>query len=231
MLKTKATSFYRSLSKKWKRKRLLKCFELLSPIESSTLIDMGGGSGSFFSENKDLIEKYKINVVIADIDKINLEKASARGFKTILLGEHGFSEFADDEFDIVFCNSVIEHVTTPKKNVWEYTDQSFYKEAFKTQKEFAESIERISKQYFVQTPHRFFPIESHSWTPALYSYPDSREKHVKRLGILKKYWIKETQPDFNLLTEQEMRFLFPGATDVYTNRVFGLPKEIIAYRS
>jgi hypothetical protein len=38
-------------------------------------------------------------------------------------------------------------------------------------------------------------------------------------------------PDFNLLTEEEMTRLFPGATGIYCNKVMGFPKEIIAYRT
>src|SRR5579875_2428417 len=55
--------------------------------------------------------------------------------------------FADRAFDIVFSNSVIEHVGGPA-----------------AQKRFAEEIMRTGKRYWVQTPDRSFPVEPHLLT-------------------------------------------------------------------
>src|SRR5438445_13817496 len=52
--------------------------------------------------------------------------------------------FADGSFDIVFSNSVIEHVGDTESH-----------------RRFAEEIARVGRAYWVETPNRWFPIEPH----------------------------------------------------------------------
>ena len=52
------------------------------------------------------------------------------------------SEFRDKEFDVIFSNSVIEHVGS-----------------YDAQRRMAQEVMRVGERYFVQTPNRFFPIE------------------------------------------------------------------------
>ena len=226
-----ARQAYRRMSRRWKQKRFEAFVQCVSPPSGATVIDLGGATGRFFHENRAIVEDLGLKIVIADIDEQSLKVAEKNGLETLLLSESGFGEFQDGEFDVVFCNSVIEHVTLSKKDVWEYVDQDFAEKAYAMQSEFAKCIERIAKSYFVQTPHVRFPIESHTWFPACYIVTANRKKHVQRLKKINKYWIKTSSPDFNLLDEERFRALFPGATKVYTNTVLGFPKELIAYRS
>ncbi|NDV21339.1 bifunctional 2-polyprenyl-6-hydroxyphenol methylase/3-demethylubiquinol 3-O-methyltransferase UbiG [Desulfovibrio sp. JC022] len=225
-----ASRFYQHISRGWKRKRFIQFLDLVKPEPGKVVLDLGGGSGSFFYDNFDLVQKYGLRVVIADISSQDLLKAESRGFETYQLRENSFEHIVDDRFDTIFCNSVIEHVTLPKSEIWDYTADDFYEKAFEVQKDFAADIERVAKKYFVQTPCIDFPLESHSWLPTFYSYPKSRALHVARLEMILKYWIKRTSPDFNLLDEVQMRTLFPCADGVFCNRVLGFSKELIAYR-
>lgn len=59
------------------------------------------------------------NVFIADIETSKLEIGRKRyGFTTVLLDESGKIPYPDQFFDLVYCSSVIEHVTVPKEQVW-----------------------------------------------------------------------------------------------------------------
>ena len=84
--------------------------ETLQPSETDQLLDLGGGNGSHFNQ---IIDDEKIkNVVISDISESDLKYAKEKfGYKVSLLEESNQLPFLDNEFDIVFCNSVIEHDT------------------------------------------------------------------------------------------------------------------------
>lgn len=62
--------------------------------------------------------------------------------------------FADQSFEIVYSNSVIEHLST-----------------FERQKQFAQECQRVGKKYYVQTPNCRFFIEPHLLTPLIHWLP------------------------------------------------------------
>jgi 2-polyprenyl-3-methyl-5-hydroxy-6-metoxy-1,4-benzoquinol methylase len=64
------------------------------------------------------------------------------------------SPSAARSFDIVFSNSVIEHVGDAE-----------------SQQQFAHEIARVGRAYWVQTPNRRFPVEPHLLTPFLHFLP------------------------------------------------------------
>lgn len=141
----------------------------------------------------------------------------------------GGVKFPDKYFDIVYCSSVIEHTTVEKSKIWDYQNGKEFKlESWKKQKLFAEEIVRLGKQYFVQTPSKTFPIESHTWLPFFGYLP--REILLPLLKISNKYWVKAAPPDFNLLGFKEMKMLFPEAEIVSENKI-GFTKSIMAIKS
>jgi hypothetical protein len=151
------------------------------------------------------------NVYVADFNKHDLQKASEKGFNIIQLDESGKIPIEKNQFDIIFSNSVLEHVTVDKKDVYSFTtNKEFYKKAIERQKLFADEIRAKSDKYYVQTPYKYFPVESHSWLPGLIVFLPRRIQ-IAILNITNKFWVKRTSPDWNLLTVKEMRNLFPDA--------------------
>ena len=77
----------------------------------------GGGSNiNFVLKGKSISPG---NVYIADIDRILVNKGALRyGFTPVVVDESGRLPFDDGFFDIVYCSSVIEHVTAPKNIIW-----------------------------------------------------------------------------------------------------------------
>jgi len=69
--------------------------------------------------------------------------------------------FADQEFDLVYCSSVIEHVPPPRRAA------------------FAAELRRVGRAWMVQTPAHSFPIEPHSLLPGAHWLP---------LGLRRPYW-------------------------------------------
>jgi len=210
-----------------KRGKLFK--ETLSPVEIDQLLDLGGGNGSHFNQ---IIDDDNIkNVTISDISESDLKYAKEKfGYRTSLLEESNELPFRDNEFDIVFCNSVIEHVTLPKKEIWTFKDtREFKKISLERQAEFSNEIRRIGKSYFVQTPNKYFIIESHSWLPGLIAFLP-RNIQITIIRIFNRFWPKKTTPDWNLLTYNDMQKLFPDAI-IYKEKSLGLTKSLIAIKT
>jgi hypothetical protein len=128
--------------------------------------------------------------------------------------------FADRSFDVVFCNSVIEHLGT-----WQ------------AQKKFAEEIYRVSSRHFVQCPHKYFPVEPHLITPFVHWVP-----RRLRIRLLRNFtvWGWMTRPrhedcrkmieELQLLGNSEMRRLFPES-QIQVERLLGIPKSLIAIKN
>jgi SAM-dependent methyltransferase len=72
--------------------------------------------------------------------------------------------FADGEFDLVYCNSVIEHIEAARRPA------------------FAAELRRVARGWYVQTPARSFPIEPHSLLPGAQWLPVALRRRYWRLG-------------------------------------------------
>lgn len=106
--------------------------------------------------------------------------------------------FQNNSFDIVFRNSVIEHVTIPKDRIWRlYSGNEFRRRSLVHQKEFADEIRRVGKGYWVQSPYKYFPVESHTWLPFIALFP--RSILILMLKVTNRIWVKKTSPDWYLL--------------------------------
>jgi len=214
---------------KWAEERFDHFVRAMDLQPGMKIVDLGGGTGDFFYKFGRKIAHLGCQLAVADICEPALAIARSRGLNTISMKEDCV-EFDDRDFDIVFCNSVIEHVTLPKHEVWQcYDDATFSTKSFSRQREFANAIRRMADGYFVQTPHRDFIIEAHTWYPRWVARR-SRRSFIKILTLTNRFWVQKTIPDFNLLDEHQMRDLFPDADCIFVNRKLGFKKEIIAYK-
>ena len=128
-------------------------------------------------------------------------------------------QFADQEFDIVFSNSTIEHVGD-----------------FVDQERMAQEVRRLGKRYFVQTPNRYFPIEPHFLFPYFQFLPIParvwllQNFNFSRSGkIADRQKALESVKEIRLLTIAEMRRLFADG-NIYKENFGGMVKSIIAYK-
>ena len=96
--------------------------------------------------------------------------------------------FADDEFDLVYCSSVIEHVPPAQRAA------------------FAAEAQRVGRAWFVQTPARSFPIEPHALLPFAHWLPARLRRPYWRLGAAGAW------EDISLLSRRELEALFGPAS-------------------
>jgi hypothetical protein len=131
--------------------------------------------------------------------------------------------FRDGAFDIVFSNSVIEHVGGRA-----------------SQEQFAREAARVGRGYWIQTPNRWFPVEQHLLTPFLHWLPKAWQRAITPRATLWGAWARVTPDrrefylshflnDVRLLGAGDLRRLFPGAT-LLRERALGVCKSLIACR-
>lgn len=209
------------------RRRSELFLRLMKPQDGMSILDLGGGRGEFMGRIKD---KVKARFVVSDIlDYAALVKEKYQ-FDFVQIPEDGRLPFADKEFDIVLCNSVIEHVTMPKDQLGQrkISQAEWSMRAIERQRQFADEIRRIGKSYFVQTPHKHFPIEAHTLLPFVNWLDYNQTTAI--LHFANRWWAKGyNRVDWYLLNSREMRGFFPEGT-IHIERFLGLPKSIIAYR-
>ncbi|HEB89437.1 MAG TPA: class I SAM-dependent methyltransferase [Deltaproteobacteria bacterium] len=177
------------------------------------MLDVGGTED--FWERMGFLEADEAEITI-----LNLEAPPARSphVRTLDGNACHMPMFEDDSFDVVFSNSVIEHVG-----------------GIEEQRAMANEIRRIGRRYFVQTPNRFFPIEPHFMFPFFQFLPRGLQvwllMHLDLTfgGRLESVEAAEaTAASVELLSERAFMDLFPGA-DLYREKVLGLTKSFIAH--
>jgi len=129
------------------------------------------------------------------------------------------SQFADNAFDVVHSNSVIEHV-----GLWS------------DQRRMAREVRRLAPRYFVQTPNFWFPYEPHFRMPLIHWLPEPWRAAIvmrKACGFYPRARsCDEAQnilQDVRLLAADAMASLFPDAA-IERERFGPLTKSIIAVR-
>jgi hypothetical protein len=200
--------------------------ERMRPRRGMSILDLGGSDGAFMAA---ILDGVAAEVTVADVSDAPLQAGHRYGFRGVVLEDEGPLPFPDGEFDVVFCNSVIEHVTLPKEDCERrgYGRREWRERSLERQTAFAREIRRVGRAYFVQTPHRHFPIEAHTWLPAV-NWLSHRSTRVL-LRVSDRFWVKYCGvADWHLLDVQDMQSLFPDSA-IRVERALGLPKSIIAY--
>jgi SAM-dependent methyltransferase len=95
--------------------------------------------------------------------------------------------FADQSFDVVFSNAVIEHVGDVER-----------------QRQFVAEALRVGSRVFLTTPNRWFPLEVHTRLPLVHWLPTAASDRAYELTG--KGWAREN----HLLGSGDLRRLFPG---------------------
>jgi hypothetical protein len=126
---------------------------------------------------------------------------------------------ASRRYDMVFSNSVIEHVGGHERRI-----------------RFAEAVRSLADRYWVQTPYRYFPIEPHYVAPGLQFLPLAlRQRYAYRWPLT--HTRPKNQPSalddvmwVELVDRTQMRHYFPDG-QLLNERILGLTKSLIAVRS
>jgi len=202
-----------SLSHRMRKKRFEFFLSILHQIPKPLSILDIGGTVEFW-------KAMQFNEPGVSITLLNLESPATVEYPFIFLQGDAtdLSNIKHQQFDLVFSNSVIEHLFS-----WQ------------NQQKMAVEILRVAKWHFIQTPNYWFPIEPH-WVFPFFQYLPIKiriwlTQHISLGHILKqKDYTKAVQQvaEVKLLTKQEMMTLFPNSA-IYCEKFLGLNKSFIAY--
>lgn len=158
--------------------------EFIQPSPEAKILDVGA-TESEYQKSDNILEKeypYPENITVLGVD--NYEEFCKRYpyVKTIIY-QGGKFPFKDKEFEICWCNAVIEHVGDRK-----------------AQEFFLKEISRTTKRAFITTPNKNFIYESHTRLLFLHYLP--KKIFDKILVMIGKSW--GTADYMNLLGEKDI---------------------------
>jgi hypothetical protein len=199
------------------RRRRIDLLLGLIPSEATRfrMLDIGGTSWSW----------RHLGVTLPSFVEVTLLNLSAEpapmppGFQSVVGDARRMPEIGTASFDLVFSNSVIEHVGT-----------------LFDQMAMAAEVQRVARGYFVQTPYRHFPVEPHFLVPAWQYLPVWLRRRLlarRDLGWMKRaadpLRAQAEVEQVRLLDQREMRLLFPGG-ELWREKIGPLVKSLVAWK-
>jgi len=176
------------------------------------ILDVGGTE--YFWVHRDFHKSTDIKVTLLNLEKVEVEHDM---FESVSGDASDLSQYKDNEFDIVFSNSVIEHLYTWEKQV-----------------KMANECMRVGRFHYIQTPNKYFFIEPHFRLPffdllpkklAFWLLVNTPLSHGHRWKHeMASTWLEEIK----LLTLRQMKELF-STSSVHREKFLGMTKSFTAH--
>jgi len=129
-------------------------------------------------------------------------------------------DFPNHSYDILFSNSVIEHVGSHEN-----------------QKAFACEARRVGKKLWIQTPAYECPIEPHYLAPFIHWLPKKWQKKLIRKFTIRGILDRPTNLEIDIMVEstrllsyKEFKCLFPDCEILIEKIFFIVPKSYVAIK-
>ncbi len=187
-------------------------FSVFEKNERLRILDVGGTD--YFWKDSQILTLPNVEITLLNLHE---EKSSHSSVKGVIGDATDMKEYPDNHFDLVFSNSVIEHLYD-----------------LKGQTRMAKEVQRVGKKFFIQTPNKYFPIEAHYALPFAQFMPKSWVHFLltkTKLSRLEKWDEKAAQQyldEIKLLSKDELKNLFPGSK-VYEENFLGMTKSFAAH--
>ncbi len=210
MGQTAVNRVIRRLGRHYRHRRMALFLDALAPASDSRILDVGGTVAFWASSG--------VGSPIVVLNPAPWAAGDGPQNITFVQGDGTATGYGDREFDIVFSNSVIEHLGTIDE-----------------QRKMAGEIRRVGRSYWVQTPARWFPFDGHLIAPFGHWLPRRLRRCVAPItpyALLRHASPEQARAmvdEIRLLSAGEVRDLFPDAT-LLREKAFGLTKSYIAMR-
>lgn len=181
-------------------------------LASMTVLDLGGRVETWL---RSPVRPRRVHVVNVEADGsdvpdwASVEEGDACDLPPAVTGR---------SYDLVFSNSVIEHVGGHERRL-----------------RFAEAVRSLAPAHWVQTPYRYFPLEPHWVVPGMQFLPVRLRSTVALRWPLGHTPARDAEDALSavlwteLLDRTQMRHYFPDAR-LLAERVGGLTKSLVAVR-
>ncbi|MET0295199.1 MAG: class I SAM-dependent methyltransferase [Phenylobacterium sp.] len=180
------------------------------------VLDLGGEPDYWRLFDRAMLERCGVHATLVNPQAFTVDDPM---FTAVEGDACALPQWADNAFDLVHSNSVIEHVGD-----WPRMEA------------FAAEARRLAPRYYVQTPYFWFPIEPHFSAP--FFHWRSEQSRARAL-MKRRHGFAERASDIGaamrdvqharLLDKTQFRHLFPDARHL-DERFGGLTKSLIAIR-
>jgi Methyltransferase domain len=239
-----------SVARQMRQRRWSMLHERFPELAEMRVIDIGGLAGSWLQAPARPSELVVLNLPGGDWTTRTTKLEDQLGPHATVRHVEGDAcdlpaELRDERFDLVYCNSVIEHVGGHGRRI-----------------ALADSVHSLGDHHWVQTPYRYFPVEPHSLIPGLQFLPSrwqaaavrywpfghmstfpsgdlletevakrshDRAGHNSKLRDIDPYYAVVTAQSVELLSKAELHTYFP-TSEIVNERVLGLVKSLVAVR-
>jgi hypothetical protein len=203
-----------SLAARLRRKRYERFQSLIRSVPRPIrILDVGGTQGVWniigFEGRAD------VQITLLNLYAV---ETSGSNIRSVVGDARNMQQFETGAFDLVFSNSVIEHVGGPDD-----------------MKRMADEIKRVGKRYFIETPNRYFPVEPHFLFPFFQFLPFTIRTMLLqnfRLGYCRRRPeradAEQEVRSIRLLSGTELKRLSPEAV-IERERLCGLTRCLLAY--
>lgn len=193
-------------AKRMRRRRMRVCERVMALDGGPRILDLGGKAAIW----DDVAGSLDITIVNLPGAR-HVAKPTHHRIRYVEGDACRVEQFADGAFDVVFSNSVIEHVGPGPRIA-----------------EFANEVRRLGRSYWVQTPCQWFPIEAHCGMPFWWFYPEALRRHfLSRWRRKLPGWTKMIE-ETRVLSRRQLEHLFPGA-EAHVERFLGIPKSYAVF--
>jgi hypothetical protein len=207
-------SLVAALRRRSRARRMARCVEALGIGPATRVLDVGG-----------TLDIWRLAPVRPRLVILNEPRADEEGLDgvPVVFADGCALPFRDASFDVVFSNSVVEHVGDSRN-----------------QARFAAETGRVGRSYWVQTPNRRYFLETHLLTPFVHWLPRAWQARAVRWGTVWE-WIVRPSPDrreyyldhylsrIRLLAARDLARLFPDAR-ILRERFLGWTNSLVAFR-
>jgi len=175
-----------------------------------------GGSRHFWEESNLDVNPGNINIVNISSDTTDTYANTAFQHISVILYDGKYIPVADKYYDLLICNSVLEHVSRGDRE------------------NLCNEMRRVARHIYLQTPAYEFPVEPHFIVPFLHWLPRTMGRFLARLSP----WAILSRPsqatftryfdEIQLLARKEIISLFPDA-NLRIERFVGLRKSYLVF--